>query len=162
MSCCFAVAAAPSRTYGVSMKPSSSALLPPASYRSLRALAMKRTPRWPTWQPMSGHQHQPLPRSWFAPDKTRLLQQLSQHRQRLHQVVLRRIDDAWMRLDSYSARLRSPAALMERQAERISQLETRLGLWSRRALDRQQRHLTELSLRLQALDRISHFCAAML
>ena len=87
-----------------------------------------------------------------APDKTRLLQQLSQHRQRLHQVVSRRIDDAWMRLDSYSARLRSPAALMERQAERISQLETRLGLWSRRALDRQQRHLTELSLRLQALD----------
>ncbi len=87
-----------------------------------------------------------------APDKTRLMQQISQHRARLQLVASRRIDDAWMRLDSYGTRLRSPAALLERQAERIEQLETRLGLWSKRALDRQQRHLTELSLRLQALD----------
>lgn len=88
----------------------------------------------------------------IAPDKTRLMQQVNQHRERLKQVVSRRIDDAWMRLDSYSTRLRSPTALLERQAERIEQLETRLGLWSRRALDRQQRHLGELTLRLQALD----------
>jgi exodeoxyribonuclease VII large subunit len=87
-----------------------------------------------------------------APDKTRLMQHISQYSDRLRQVVSRRIDDAWIRLDSYSTRLRSPAVLLERQTERLAQFETRLDLWSRRALDRQQRHLAELELRLQALD----------
>ena len=88
----------------------------------------------------------------IAPDKTRLMHQLAQNQQRLAQVTQRRLDDAWMRLDSYSTRLRSPAALLERQTERIGQLATRLQLWSQRALDRQQRHVSELGLRLQALD----------
>jgi exodeoxyribonuclease VII large subunit len=87
-----------------------------------------------------------------APDKARLLQALCQQGERLKQIMTRRIEDAWMRLDSYSSRVRSPLMLLERQTERLAQFETRLDLWSRRALDRQQRHLGELDLRLQALD----------
>lgn len=87
-----------------------------------------------------------------APDKTRLIQRIHQHSDRLRQIVSRRIDDAWVRLDSYSTRLRSPKTLLERQSERLAQFETRLELWSRRALEREQRHLGELVLRLQALD----------
>ena len=88
----------------------------------------------------------------IAPDKTRLLQQIAQYRQRLQQLTNRRLEDAWLRLDSYSARLRSPTALLERQQDRLRQYETRLQLWSRRALEQQQRHLNELRLRLLALD----------
>ena len=87
-----------------------------------------------------------------APDKTHLMQLIRQYSDRLRQVVSRRMDDAWIRLDTYSTRLRSPAVLLERQTERLAQLETRLDLWSKRALDRQQRHLAELALRLQAID----------
>lgn len=87
-----------------------------------------------------------------APDKTRLIQRIHQNSDRLRQIVSRRIDDAWVRLDSYSTRLRSPKTLLERQSERLAQFETRLELWSRRALEREQRHLGELVLRLQALD----------
>lgn len=87
-----------------------------------------------------------------APDKTRLIQRIHQNSDRLRQIVSRRIDDAWVRLDSYSTRLRSPKTLLERQSERLAQFETRLDLWSRRALEREQRHLGELVLRLQALD----------
>ena len=88
----------------------------------------------------------------IAPDKTRLLQQIVQYRLRLQQLTSRRLEDAWLKLDSYSARLRSPTALLERQQDRLRQYETRLQLWSRRALEQQQRHLNELRLRLQALD----------
>ena len=88
----------------------------------------------------------------IAPDKTRLLQQIAQYRLRLQQLTSRRLEDAWLKLDSYSARLRSPTALLERQQDRLRQYETRLQLWSRRALEQQQRHLNELRLRLQALD----------
>lgn len=88
----------------------------------------------------------------IAPDKTRLLNLIEGHRQQLHQRVMRRLDDAGMKLDGYAARLRSPAALLERQQDRLHQYETRLKLWSQRALDREQRRLSELKLRLQALD----------
>lgn len=88
----------------------------------------------------------------IAPDKSRLLQQIAQYRQRLQQLSNRRLEDAWLRLDSYSTRLRSPTALLERQQERLRQYETRLQLWSQRAQEQQQRHLNELRLRLQALD----------
>lgn len=88
----------------------------------------------------------------IAPDKAGLIQQIDQHQQRLQKVVQRRFDDAGMKLDTYAARLRSPAALLERQQDRLLQYQTRLTLWSQRALEREQRHLSELSLRLQALD----------
>ena len=88
----------------------------------------------------------------IAPDKAGLIQQIDQHQQRLQKVVQRRFDDAGMKLDTYAARLRSPAALLERQQDRLLQYQTRLMLWSQRALEREQRHLSELSLRLQALD----------
>ncbi len=88
----------------------------------------------------------------IAPDKAGLIQQINQHQQRLQKVVQRRFDDAGMKLDAYAARLRSPAALLERQQDRLLQYQTRLTLWSQRALEREQRHLSELSLRLQALD----------
>jgi exodeoxyribonuclease VII large subunit len=88
----------------------------------------------------------------IAPDKTQLVRLIEGHQQRLHQLVLRRIDDAGMKLDGYAARLRSPAALLERQQDRLNQYQTRLKLWSQRALEREQRRLSELRLRLQALD----------
>lgn len=88
----------------------------------------------------------------IAPDKTRLLSVIESNQRRLHQLVLRRIDEAGMRLDGYAARLRSPAALLERQQDRLNQHQTRLKLWSQRALEREQRRLSELRLRLQALD----------
>ena len=88
----------------------------------------------------------------IAPDKAGLIQQIDQHQQRLQKVVQRRFDDAGMKLDTYAARLRSPAALLERQQDRLLQYQTRLMLWSQRALEREQRHLSELGLRLQALD----------
>ena len=88
----------------------------------------------------------------IAPDKTQLVSLIEGHQRRLHQLVLRRIDDAGMKLDGYAARLRSPAALLERQQDRLNQYQTRLKLWSQRALEREQRRLSELRLRLQALD----------
>src|SRR5574343_252265 len=88
----------------------------------------------------------------IAPDQTQLLAQVMQRRQRLQQLTSRRLEDAWLRLDSYSSRLRSPTALLERQQDRLRQFETRLQLWSRRAQEQQQRHLNELRLRLQARD----------
>lgn len=88
----------------------------------------------------------------IAPDKTRLLTLISGNQQRLRQLVMRRIDESGMKLDTYAARLRSPAALLERQLDRLRQNETRLKLWSQRALERESRRLSELGLRLQALD----------
>ena len=88
----------------------------------------------------------------IAPDKTRLLGWIESHQQRLQQLVSRRIEDAGMRLDGYAARLRSPAALLERQQDRLKQHQIRLTLWSQRALEREQRRLSEFRLRLQALD----------
>ena len=57
-----------------------------------------------------------------------------------------------MRLDGYSARLRSPMALLERQQDRLNQCRTRMTHWVERTLDRHKRSLSEFSLRLQALD----------
>ena len=88
----------------------------------------------------------------IAPDKTRLLSLVEGQQRHLQQLVLRRIDDAGMKLDGYAARLRSPAALLERQQDRLHQYQTRLKLWSQRALEREQRRLSEFKLRLQALD----------
>ncbi len=88
----------------------------------------------------------------IAPDKTRLSALIEAHQQRLQQLVMRRIDDAGMRLDGYAARLRSPAVLLERQQDRLNQFQTRLQLWSQRALEGKYRSLNELGLRLQALD----------
>lgn len=88
----------------------------------------------------------------IAPDKSRLIALIDTNHQRLQQLVMRRINEAGMKLDSYAARLRSPAALLERQQDRLHQYQTRLTLWSQRALEREQRRLSELGLRLQALD----------
>ena len=88
----------------------------------------------------------------IAPDKTRMLSLLGMQRDRLRQRVTRQLDEAAMRLDGYSARLRSPMALLERQQDRLAQYQTRLGHWAERSLSREQRRLGELSLRLQALD----------
>ena len=88
----------------------------------------------------------------IAPDKTRLISTIDANQKRLHQLVMRRIDNAGMKLDGYAARLRSPAALLDRQQDRLSQYQTRLSLWSQRAMEREQRHLNELGLRLQSLD----------
>ncbi len=88
----------------------------------------------------------------IAPDKSRLLALIDTNHQRLHQLVMRRINEAGMKLDGYAARLRSPAALLDRQQDRLNQYQTRLTLWSQRALEREQRRLSELGLRLQALD----------
>lgn len=88
----------------------------------------------------------------IAPDKTRLKALIEGNQQRLQQLVMRRINDAGMKLDGYAARLRSPAALLERQQDRLNQFQTRLQLWSQRALERETRTLNELGLRLQALD----------
>ena len=88
----------------------------------------------------------------IAPDKTRLTALIEGNQQRLHQLIMRRLDDAGMKLDGYAARLRSPAALLERQQDRLNQFQTRLALWSQRALERETRTLNELGLRLQALD----------
>jgi exodeoxyribonuclease VII large subunit len=88
----------------------------------------------------------------IAPDKSRLIALINTNHQRLQQLVMRRINEAGMKLDSYAARLRSPAALLERQQDRLHQYQTRLTLWSQRALEREQRRLSELGLRLQALD----------
>ena len=88
----------------------------------------------------------------IAPDKTRLTALIEGNQQRLHQLIMRRLDDAGMKLDGYAARLRSPAALLERQQDRLNQFKTRLKLWSQRALEREYRSLNELGLRLQALD----------
>lgn len=87
-----------------------------------------------------------------APDRGRLLAQLDQQQQRLQQRVNRQIDDATMRLDGYSARLRSPMALLERQQDRLTQLGTRFSHWIERSMERDKRRLSELGLRLQALD----------
>ncbi|MFZ9645668.1 MAG: exodeoxyribonuclease VII large subunit [Fluviibacter sp.] len=87
-----------------------------------------------------------------APDKTRLKALIEGNQQRLQQLIMRRLDDAGMKLDGYAARLRSPAALLERQQDRLNQFKTRLKLWSQRALEREYRSLNELGLRLQALD----------
>lgn len=88
----------------------------------------------------------------IAPDKARLTALIEGNHQRLQHIVMRRINDAGMKLDGYAARLRSPAALLDRQHDRLNQFQTRLKLWSQRALEREQRHLSELGLRLQALD----------
>ena len=88
----------------------------------------------------------------IAPDKSRLLALIDTNHQRLHQLVMRRINEAGMKLDGYAARLRSPASLLERQQDRLHQYQTRLTLWSQRALEREHRRLSELGLRLQALD----------
>ncbi len=88
----------------------------------------------------------------IAPDKTQLLARLSQQQQRLHQRINRQLDEAAMRLDGYSTRLRSPMALLERQQDRLTQHRTRLQHWLERNLEREQRRLSELGLRLQALD----------
>jgi len=88
----------------------------------------------------------------IAPDKSRLITLLEANQRRLQQLVMRCLDDAGMKLDGYAARLRSPAALLERQQDRLSQYQTRLSLWSQRALEREHRRLSELGLRLQALD----------
>lgn len=88
----------------------------------------------------------------IAPDKTRLLSQMEGNERRLQQLVIRRIDEAGMKLDGYAARLRSPAALLERQQDRLHQYQTRLKMWSQRALERESRRLSEFGLRLQALD----------
>lgn len=88
----------------------------------------------------------------IAPDKTRLRTLIEANQRRLQQLVTRRIDDAGMKLDGYAARLRNPSALLERQQDRLTQFQTRLTLWSQRALEREQRRLSELGLRLQALD----------
>ena len=87
-----------------------------------------------------------------APDRTRLLSLLAMQQQRLHQRVNRQLDEAAMRLDGYSARLRSPMALLERQEDRLKQYRTRLTHWWERSLEGNKRRLSELSLRLQALD----------
>lgn len=87
-----------------------------------------------------------------APDKTRTLSLLQMQRDRLQQRVTRQFDESAMRLDSYSARLRSPMTLLERQQDRLTQYRTRLEHWAERALERNQRRLGEFSLRLQALD----------
>ena len=87
-----------------------------------------------------------------APDKTRTLSLLGMQHDRLRQRVTRQLDEAAMRLDGYSARLRSPMAMLERQQDRLLQYQTRLGHWAERTLSREQRRLGELSLRLQALD----------
>lgn len=88
----------------------------------------------------------------IAPDKTRLLSQMEGNERRLQQLVIRRIDEAGMKLDGYAARLRSPAALLERQQDRLYQYQTRLKMWSQRALERESRRLSEFGLRLQGLD----------
>lgn len=88
----------------------------------------------------------------IAPDKTRLKALIESNQQRLQQLVMRRINDAGMKLDGYAARLRSPAALLERQQDRLYQFQTRMKMWSQRALEREHRSLNELGLRLQALD----------
>ena len=88
----------------------------------------------------------------IAPDKTRMLSLLGMQHDRLRQRITRQLDEAAMRLDGYSARLRSPMALLERQQDRLAQYQTRLGHWAERSLSREQRRLGELSLRLQALD----------
>ena len=88
----------------------------------------------------------------IAPDKTRLKALIEGNQQCLQQLVMRRINDAGMKLDGYATRLRSPAALLERQQDRLNQFKTRLKLWSQRALEREHRTLNELGLRLQALD----------
>ena len=87
-----------------------------------------------------------------APDKTRMLSLLNMQHDRLRQRVTRQLDESAMRLDGYSARLRSPMALLERQQDRLLQYRTRLSHWADRSLSREQRRLGELSLRLQALD----------
>ena len=88
----------------------------------------------------------------IAPDRTRTRSLLEMQQQRLRQRVTRHLDEAAMRLDSYSARLRSPMALLERQQGRLLQCRTRLGHWAERALERNKRQLAESSLRLFALD----------
>ena len=88
----------------------------------------------------------------IAPDKTQLLALLSQQQQRLHQRINQQLDEAAMRLDGYSARLRSPIALLERYQDRLTQYRTRLRHWLERSLEREKRQLSELGLRLQALD----------
>lgn len=88
----------------------------------------------------------------IAPDKSRLITLIETNQRRLQQLVVRCLDDAGMKLDGYAARLRSPAALLERQQDRLNQYQTRLMLWSQRALEREHRRLSELGLRLQALD----------
>lgn len=88
----------------------------------------------------------------IAPDRTRLLSLLGMQQARLRQRVTRQLDEAAMRLDGYSARLRSPMALLERQQDRLNQCRTRMTHWVERTLDRHKRSLSEFSLRLQALD----------
>ncbi len=88
----------------------------------------------------------------IAPDKTRLLSLLGLQQQRLQQRTARLLDEAGMRLDGYSARLRSPMAMLEHQEVRLTQYRTRLNHWAERSLERDKRRLSELGLRLQALD----------
>lgn len=88
----------------------------------------------------------------IAPDRNRLLSLLGLQQQRLQQRITRQFDEAAMRLDGYSARLRSPMALLERQQDRLTQYRTRLTHWLAFALERDKRRLSELGLRLQALD----------
>lgn len=87
-----------------------------------------------------------------APDKTRLLSQLSMQQDRLYQRINRQINEAGMRLDGYGARLRSPMALLERQQDRLTRDQARLTHWIQRSLDQEHRRLSESGLRLQALD----------
>lgn len=88
----------------------------------------------------------------IAPDRTRMLSLLEVQQGRLRQRVTRLLDEAAMRLDGYSARLRSPMLLLERQHDRLDQCRTRLKHWIERSLEHDKRRLSEFGLRLQALD----------
>lgn len=88
----------------------------------------------------------------IAPDRTRVLSLLEMQHGRLRQRVSRQLDEAAMRLDGYSARLRSPMALLERQQDRLNQCRTRVTHWIERSVESNQRRLSEFGLRLQALD----------
>jgi len=88
----------------------------------------------------------------IAPDQARMRSLLEMQQGRLRQRLTRQIDEAAMRLDGYSARLRSPMALLERQQDRLNQCRTRMTHWIERTLDRHKRGLSECGLRLQALD----------
>lgn len=87
-----------------------------------------------------------------APDRTRLLALIRQQEQRLQQRIRRALDESAMRLDGYSARLRSPMTLLERQQDRLNQSRTRLSFWMERSLEHDKRLLSEFGLRLKALD----------
>lgn len=87
-----------------------------------------------------------------APDKSRLSSMLNQLGHRLNTQTLRQLNDRAMRLDGYSARLRSPRALLEHQSMRLSRIDSKLRHWLERSMDHETRRLGELRLRLLALD----------